>query len=182
MIRLFKPEYFAPYHGEYRMLKTHTDIAKECGIPKQNTFVLENGDVLSISKKGIKKSGKVEADDVFVDGSRIGTVGSIIIKDRKLMSTNGILAVIINIDAHNKKLICTPSITTRGYILVNENEELIKELQKKSEFIITNKLKDKKCTFNDIKNELITGLMPILQNKIGRVPIILPIIMDIKEQ
>ena len=182
MIRLFKPEYFAPYHGEYRMLKTHTDIAKDCGIPKQNTFVLENGDVLVINKAGIKKSGKVVADDIFVDGSRIGTVGNVIIKDRKLMSTNGILAVIVNIDGHNKKLICTPSITTRGYILVNENEDLIKELQKKSENIILNKLKEKKCTFNDIKNELITDLMPTLQNKIGRVPIILPIIMDIKEQ
>lgn len=181
MIRLFKPEFFAPYHGEYRMLKTHTDVAKDCDIPKQNTFVLENGDVLSITKKGVRKAGKVQADDVFVDGSRIGDVGNVIIKDRKLMSTNGILAIIANIDSSSKTLLSTPSVTTRGYILVNENEELIHEIQKKAEIIISKKLKDKKFNFMDLKNEIITELMPILSNKIGRVPIILPIIMDINK-
>ena len=182
MIRLFQPQYFAPYHGEYRMLKMHTDLAKDCDILKQNTFILENGDVLSISKKNIKKSGKVPADDIFVDGSRIGDVGNVIIKDRKLMANNGILAIIANIDSLNKKLLNTPSITTRGYILVNENEELIREIQKKAEIIINNKLKNKKFNFIDLKNDIITELMPILSNKIGRVPIILPIIMDIKEK
>lgn len=181
MIRLFKPEFFAPYHGEYRMLKTHTDVAKDCGIPKQNTFVLENGDVLSITKKGIRKNGKVQADDIFVDGSRIGGVGNVIIKDRKLMSTNGILAIIANIDSSTKTLLSTPSVTTRGYILVNENEELIREIQKKAEYIISKKIKDKKFNFIDLKNEIITELMPILSTKIGRVPIILPIIMDINK-
>ena len=181
MIRLFKPEFFAPYHGEYRMLKTHTDVAKDCGITKQNTFVLENGDVLSITKKGIRKNGKVQADDIFVDGSRIGGVGNVIIKDRKLMSTNGILAIIANIDSSTKTLLSTPSVTTRGYILVNENEELIREIQKKAEYIISKKLKDKKFNFMDLKNEIITELMPILSTKIGRVPIILPIIMDINK-
>lgn len=181
MIRLFKPEFFAPYHGEYRMLKTHTDVAKDCGIPKQNTFVLENGDVLSITKKGIRKNGKVQADDIFVDGSRIGDVGNVIIKDRKLMSTNGILAIIANIDSSTKTLLSTPSVTTRGYILVNENEELIREIQKKAEYIISKKIKDKKFNFIDLKNEIITELMPILSTKIGRVPIILPIIMDINK-
>ena len=182
MIRLFKPEFFAPYHGEYRMLKTHTDVAVECGIPKKNTFVLENGDVLSITKKGIRKTGKVQADDIFVDGSRIGDVGNVIIKDRKLMSTNGILAIIANINSSTKELLSTPSVTTRGYILVNENEELIHEIQKKAEVIISKKLKDKKFNFMDLKNEIITELMPILESKIGRVPIILPIIMDIKKE
>ncbi len=182
MIRLFKPEFFAPYHGEYRMLKTHTDVAKDCGIPKHNTFVLENGDVLSITKKGIRKTGKVQADDIFVDGSRIGDVGNVIIKDRKLMSTNGILAIIANINSSTKELLSTPSVTTRGYILVNENEELIHEIQKKAEVIISKKLKDKKFNFMDLKNEIITELMPILESKIGRVPIILPIIMDIKKE
>jgi len=180
MIRLFNPEFFAPYHGEYRMLKVHTDIAKDCDIPKQNTFVLENGDVLSITKKGIRKTCKVQAGDIFVDGSRIGDVGNVIIKDRKLMSTNGIMAVIVNIDSVNKKLLGTPNVMTRGYILVNENEELIHEIEKKAEYIVLNKLKDKKCNFTDIKNDIITEFMPILSNKIGRVPIILPIIIDIK--
>ena len=180
MIRLFKPEYFAPYHGEYRMLKEHCDLAISCGIPKENTFILENGDVLSISKKDIRKSGKVTAGDVYVDGSRIGDIGNVVIKDRKLMSSNGILVIIANIDIARKRLLATPSITTRGYILVNENEALIKQIEKYSEKIIINKLKDKNATYNDIKQELINTLMPFLSDKTGRVPIILPIIMDIK--
>jgi ribonuclease J len=180
MIRLFKPEYFAPYHGEYRMLKEHCDLAISCGVPKENTFILENGDVLSISKKDIRKSGKVTAGDVYVDGSRIGDVGNVVIKDRKLMSSNGILVIIANIDIARRRLLATPSITTRGYILVNENEALIKQIEKYSEKIIINKLKDKNATYNDIKQELINTLMPFLSDKTGRVPIILPIMMDIK--
>ena len=180
MLRLFNPEYFAPYHGEYRMLKQHTDLACECGMNKNNTFVLENGDVLSISKTSIKKSGKVQADNVYVDGSRVGDVGNVVIKDRILMSNNGILAIIINLDSTNKKLLSTPIITTRGYILVNENEDIIRQIQKISEKVINQKLAEKSCNFNDLKTDLINELLPFLSEKTGRIPIILPIIMDIK--
>lgn len=180
MIRLFNPEYFAPYHGEYRMLKTHTDLAVLCNIPRKNTFILNNGDILELSKEGIRKHGHIEADDIYVDGARIGDVGEIVIKDRILMSNNGILAIIVNIDSKNRKLINTPLITTRGYILVNESGELIKEIEEYSKNIINRKLNEKKVNFNEIKNELINELMPFLSNKTGRIPIILPIFMDIK--
>ena len=180
MIRLFKPEYFAPYHGEYRMLKKHCDLAVLCNIPKENTFILENGDVLNISKNKITRGGKITAGDVYVDGSRIGDVGNVVIKDRKLMSSNGILVVIANVDFDNKKLLATPMVTTRGDILVNENEILIKQIEKTSSYIINNKLKNKHVTYGDLKQEIINGLMPFLSNKTGRVPIILPIIMNIK--
>ena len=96
------------------------------------------------------------------------------------MSNNGLLAIIANIDITNKKLLATPVITTRGYILVNENEKLINSIQKKAEVIITRELTKKSFNFNEIKSELITELMPILDSKTGRVPIILPIIMDVK--
>ena len=180
MIRLFKPEYFAPYHGEYRMLKTHCDLATSCDVKKENTFILSNGDVLNITKDAIIKEGRVPADDIYVDGSRIGDVGSTVIKDRKLMSSNGILVVIANIDLVNKKLLNVPMITTRGYILVNENEALIRQIEKNAYNIIDKKLKSYSVNYNDIKTELINGLMPFLLEKTGRVPIILPIIMDIK--
>jgi len=180
MIRLFKPEYFAPYHGEYRMLKTHTDVAVDCDIPRNNTFILNNGDILNINKEGIKKQGRVQAEDIYVDGSRVGDVSNVVVKDRKLMANNGILAIIINIDTKNKVLLNNPLVTTRGYILVNESTELIKEIELYSKKIILGKLKDKNINFGDIKNELINSLMPMLADKTGRVPIILPIIMDIK--
>ena len=182
MIRLFNPEYFAPYHGEYRMLKTHADLATLCDIPKQKTFILSNGDVLELSKDNIRKHGHVVSGDIYVDGSRIGDVSNIVIKDRALMSNNGILAVIVNIDSKNRKLLNTPLVTTRGYILVNESGELIKSIELLSQNVINQKLKDKNATFNDIKTELINSLMPVLSEHTGRVPIILPIFMDIKRK
>ena len=182
MIRLFKPEYFAPYHGEYRMLKTHCDLATTCDIPKENTFILENGDVINLTKDRVYKEGHVPADDIYVDGSSIGDVGNMVIKDRKLMSSNGILVIIANIDLANRKLLAKPMITTRGYILVNENEMLIKQIEKNAGNIIDKKLKAKNVNYADIKSELINGLMPFLADKTGRVPIILPIIMNINEK
>ena len=180
MLRLFNPAFFAPYHGEYRMLKTHTDLAIDCGLSKQNTFILNNGDILNINKDGIKKQGHVHSGEIYVDGSRIGDVSNVVIKDRILMSNNGILAVIINVDTKNKKLLNTPLVTTRGYILVNESGELIKEIEIFCKNIINKKLKEKTVNFNDIKNELINELMPMLSDRTGRVPIILPVIMDVK--
>ena len=97
------------------------------------------------------------------------------------MSNNGILAIIINIDSKNKVLLNTPLVTTRGYILVNESLELIKNIELECKKIINNHLKRKTINFIEIKNELINGLMPMLSEKTGRVPIILPIIMDIKD-
>ena len=182
MIRLFNPEYFAPYHGEYRMLKTHCDLANLCGIPKQNTFILNNGDVLIMNKEGIRKQGHITAGDIYVDGSRIGDVSNIVIKDRKLMSNNGILAVIINIDSKDKKLLNNPLVTTRGYILVNESHDLIKEIETCAKNAVIKKLKEKTYNYNDIKNEVINVLMPLCEERTGRIPIILPIIMDIRKK
>ena len=136
--------------------------------------------ILNINKEGIKKQGRVQAEDIYVDGSRVGDVSNVVVKDRKLMANNGILAIIINIDTKNKVLLNNPLVTTRGYILVNESAELIKEIELYSKKIILGKLKGKNINFGDIKNELINSLMPMLADKTGRVPIILPIIMDIK--
>ena len=180
MIRLFKPRYFVPYHGEFRMLKTHADLGVMCGVHKNNTFVLENGDVLNLRKGVVTPGGKVQAGEVYVDGSRIGEVGSAVIKDRILMSNNGILVIIANIDTENKVLLGTPAVTTRGYILVNENEDLIRDIQSISQGIINKCLKSKYFNYNDMKSEIINGLIPFLSDKTGRVPIILPIVMDVK--
>ncbi len=180
MIRLFKPRYFVPYHGEFRMLKTHADLGVMCGVNKNNTFVLENGDVLNLRNGVVTPGGKVQAGEVYVDGSRIGEVGSAVIKDRILMSNNGILVIIANIDTENKVLLGTPAVTTRGYILVNENEDLIRDIQSISQGIINKCLKSKYFNYNDMKSEIINGLIPFLSDKTGRVPIILPIVMDVK--
>ena len=178
MLRLINPKYFMPIHGDYRMLKRHADIAKECGI--DNSFVLDNGDVLCIDNNEIYPAGKIEINDIFVDGNRIGDVSSAVMHDRKVMASDGILLVIANIDMQNKKLLISPNITTRGFVQINENEELIKKIEKNASKIINNDLKDKKITFNDIKTDLTKNLSSFIMNETGRKPIILSLLLDIK--
>lgn len=180
MLRLMRPKYFMPFHGEYRMLKRHADIGVMCGIPKENTFVLGNGDVLSMYKGKIKKAGVIQAGDVYVDGNRIGDVGAAVIKDRKIMANDGIVVVIANIDVMHAKLLGKVNITTRGFVLVNENEALLKELEVISKKAILSKLHGT-ISYADIKTEITNTLNSYIQEKTGRHPIILPVIMDIKK-
>lgn len=178
MIRLIKPKYVMPFHGEYRMLKRHADIAKACGIPKENTFVLGNGDVLSMYKGKIKKAGTIQAGDTYVDGNRIGNTGSIVMKDRKIMANDGIIVVIANINMKKPELLGRINITTRGFVQVNENEELLHNLERISKQAILSKINNQ--NYNDIKNEIVNVLSNYAYEKTGRKPIILPVIMDIK--
>ena len=180
MLRLINPKYFMPFHGEYRMLKSHADIAIDCDIPKENTFVLGNGDIVSIKNGVAKLAGSIQANDIYVDGNRIGDVSGAVIRDRKIMSNDGIVVVISNIDTINNKLLGTPNITTRGFVLVNENEELLKKLEEISKTAINSKLTEQ-INYADIKNEIITELSSYIFDKTGRKPIILPVIMDIKK-
>lgn len=180
MIRLIKPKYFMPFHGEYRMLKRHADIGVLCGIPKENTFVLGNGDMLSMYKGKVKRAGSIPAEDVYVDGNRIGDIGAAVIKDRKIMSNDGIIVVIANIDINKKQILGHINITTRGFVQVNENEGLLKELEQVSRRAINSKLNGP-INYSDIKNEIITNLSSYTYEKTGRKPIILPVIMDIKK-
>ena len=180
MLRIINPKFFAPFHGEYRMLKKHTDIAVMCDIPRENTFVLSNGEVLSMYKGNIKKDGFIQADDIYVDGNRIGDVSNAVIKDRKLMANDGIIIVVANIDTKNKNLLGNPNITTRGFILVNENEELLKSLENVSKQAILSQL-NKPINYAEIKSAIINDLTTYTYKKTGRKPIILPVIMDIKK-
>ena len=180
MLRLIKPKYFMPFHGEYRMLKSHADLAILCGMPKENTFIMENGQVLSLYKGKIKRDKSIQAGDVYVDGNRIGEIGNAVMRERKIMSNDGIVVVIANIDTSKKELVMSTNIASRGFVLIQENIALIKEIEKEADNIINNRLKVN-CIFNDIKNDLITNLSSSIYEKTGRNPIILPIINDVKK-
>ncbi len=180
MLRLIKPKYFMPFHGEYRMLKSHADLAIECGMPKENTFVLENGEVLSLYKGIIKKDKSIQSGDVYVDGNRIGEIGNAVMRERKIMSSDGIVVVIANIDTSKRELVMPTNITTRGFVLIQDNLELLKEIEKEANNIINNRLKVN-CIFSDIKSDLITNLASFIYEKTGRYPIITTIINDVKK-
>ena len=180
MLRLIKPEYFMPMHGEYRMLKQHKDLAISCGMDPDKVFIMQNGDELILDSNGVHKGDKITAGDVYVDGSRIGDVGSVVINDRKLMSKDGILVTILNINIKTKELLIKPNVTTRGFVLVNENAELISKIEHKISEVVKNLLASKPYSYIDIKNQIILELSPYISNLTGRRPIILPVIMEIK--
>lgn len=181
MLRLFKPEYFMPIHGEYKMLKSHKNLAVSCGIAPENVFVLKNGQSIDIYPNEVKRGKNYQAGDVYVDGSRIGSVGSVVIKDRKLMSKDGILIAILNIDINKRQLLIHPNVTTRGFVLVNENTDLILSISKKIEQIANKYLQSNvKYNYVDLKNQIILELNPYINELTGRRPIILPVIMEIK--
>ena len=181
LMKLIKPKYLMPFHGEYRMLKKQANIGIACGVKKENTFIIKNGESLILKDHVITRGPIYSGQDIYVDGSRIGEIGSAVIKDRKIMASDGILVVIVNVNMKEKKLLIKPNITTRGFILVNENEELIKKIETKTEQIINEALKDKKINFILLKEIITENLYPYINYLTGRKPIILPIILDIKK-
>ena len=181
MLRIIKPEYFMPMHGEYRMLKAHANLAIDCGMPKENIFIMDNGDVLNINSKGAYKKGTVTAGDVYVDGNRIGDIGGIVIRDRILMANDGIVVLIANINHDTKELVGNVNITTRGFILVNENEELINKISNCASESIRKNIVNTKNNYNDLKTLLIQDVSPFIINETGRKPLILPVFLEIKK-
>ena len=181
MLRIIKPKYFMPMHGEYRMLKRHAEIGIDCGVKQENTFICSNGDVLELLNGTVKKNGTVQAGDVYVDGSRVGDIGSVVIKDRKLMSQDGILITILNINTLTRKLLLKPNVTARGFVLVNENQELMHQIEKKIAEVVNNFLAKGPYTYTDLKNQIILELLPFINNLTGRKPIILPVIMEVNQ-
>ena len=179
MIRLMKPKYLMPIHGEYRMLKKHADIAVMCDIPKENTFILSNGDVLSIKNGIVKKDKPIHAGDAYVDGNRIGDVDNPVMKERKIMSQDGI--IIVTITLKDNELITNPCINTRGFVLVNDNAELLHELEENCKQYIINKLNNN-SSITEIKSGIISELSNLASIKTGRRPLILPVIMEIKNK
>ena len=130
-------------------------------------------------KGKIYRSGRIQAGDVYIDGNRIGDVGNAVIKDRKIMGNDGIVVVIANIDSNHHQLLGKVNITTRGFVLVNENMELVKKLEEIAHRAILSKCKNH-VNYSEIKGEIISRLSEYAYEMTGRKPIILPVIMDIK--
>ena len=178
LLRLMKPEYLMPIHGEFRMLQAHTKLAKECGIPEENTFIMDNGDVLALTNEGVKRVKSIPINDIYVDGKRIGDIGSSIIRDRKIMSKDGVLVVILNIDKNKKELMIDPNITTRGFVVVNDNQELITSIQNKVKLVCEQELKKVNYSSTDLKNRIILEVNSYIIELTGRRPIIMPVIFE----
>lgn len=180
LFRLIKPKYFMPMHGEYRMLAANVHLATLCDVKEENTFICKNGDIIAIKDGICYKKNSILINDIYVDGSHIGDVGVSIIKDRKIMSTDGVLVVILNIDLKNKKMLLPPNIATRGFVVVNDNQELLKNIQDKTNIIVSNELERDNFNLTDLKNRIILEINSYVIELTGRRPIIMPMILKSK--
>ena len=180
MHSLIRPKYFMPAHGEFRHLQTHADLAAELGMPRENIFILNNGDALELSSKGAKKIEEAaEADGIFVDGLGVGDVGNIVLRDRRLLSESGLIIVVTAIDTENRQILSGPDIISRGFVYVRENEDLIDAACQKAEEIIEQCFNKNMKDWNGIKTAVREGLKKYIYSKTGRSPIILPVFMEV---
>lgn len=178
MLKLLNPKYFMPIHGEYRMLKKHAQLGIDTGIPKGNTFIMENGEVLALTADSARIAGVVQASDIYVDGAAIGEIGSQVIKDRRELSEDGLLSVVLTINQERKEVICTPTVISKGFIYFKDNEVMIKNLQALSLDVTDRYLNlSKKINISGIKNDLIKTLGKFIHDKTNRDPMIMPVIM-----
>ena len=179
MQTLVRPKYFIPVHGEYRHLKQHGELANSIGVPKSNILIPEIGDVIEVTRNRIKKSGSVISGQIFVDGLGVGDVGNIVIRDRKHLSQDGILTVVVTLSKENKAIIAGPDIISRGFVYVRESEKLMDEARD----IVRNvfaKCEEQKITdWSTLKSTVRDELRSFLYEKTKRKPMILPIIMEI---
>ena len=179
MQTLIKPKNFIPVHGEYRHLKQHGELAIKLGLNPKNVVIPEVGNVIEVNRSGIRKSGTVISGQIFVDGLGVGDVGNIVLRDRKHLSQDGILTVVVTLSKDNKTIVAGPDIISRGFVYVRESEGLIDEARE----IVRNTLlecEEKNITdWATLKSNVRDELRTYLYEKTKRKPMILPIIMEI---
>ncbi|MBS7354383.1 MAG: ribonuclease J [Solobacterium sp.] len=181
MLQLIKPKYFMPVHGEYKMLKLHAATAVEVGIPKENIFVCANGDALVLHEGEVYPSNiRIQTDAIYVDGNDISGLSTSVLKDRKILADNGLVAVVVCIDSRTNKILCKPGIVSRGFIYIKENQTITKEAETLVYNALQNAMKSK-VTFNDLKNCIRNTLEPFLFKKSNRNPLVIPVILNHKD-
>ena len=179
MIALTRPRYFMPIHGEARHLFAHKEIAEFMGIAPENIFLGENGRVLELDKNGAAFAGSVPAGRVLIDGSGIGDVGTTVLRDRKLLSEDGLIAVVATVDRHEGLIMAGPEIVSRGFVYVKEAESLMDEVRTLASKTLEGMLDRGVFDFNEMKNGIKEELSRLLFKKTKRRPMILPIILDL---
>ncbi|MBV4415157.1 ribonuclease J [Clostridium tyrobutyricum] len=176
---LVKPRFFMPVHGEYRHLKQHADLAMKLGLPANHVIIGDNGDVIELTRNSIKRAGTVISGQVFVDGLGVGDVGNIVLRDRRHLSQDGILTVVVTIEKESASVIAGPDIISRGFVYVRESEDLMEEAKELVRGVLK-ECEEKHITeWANIKSNVKEVLRSFLYERTKRRPMILPIIMEI---
>lgn len=177
--RLLKPKYFIPIHGEYRHLKRHAMIAENLGLNKSNIFILDIGQVFEITSENAQIVGRVPSGRIMVDGLGVGDVGNIVLRDRKHLSQDGIITIVVTIDKQAVSVIAGPDIVSRGFVYIKESEDLLREARKVIKDSLAKCLSNNVIEWAVIKATIRRDLGEFLYKKTKRKPLILPVIMEI---
>ncbi|KHD46249.1 ribonuclease J1 [Streptococcus hongkongensis] len=182
MLRLMKPKFFMPVHGEYRMQKVHAGLAMDTGVPKDNIFILENGDVLALTSDTARRAGHFNAQDIYVDGNGIGDIGTAVLRDRRDLSEDGVVLAVATVDFKSQMILAGPDILSRGFIYMRESGDLIRESQRVLFNAIRIALKNKEASIQSVNGAIVNALRPFLYEKTEREPIIIPMILTPDEE
>ncbi|MDR2465519.1 MAG: ribonuclease J [Streptococcaceae bacterium] len=177
MLRLMMPKYFMPVHGEYRMLKIHSKLAQDVGVPKENCFVLENGDVLALTSDSARVAGHFNAADVYVDGSGIGDIGNAVLRDRRYLSNEGMVLCVVTVDFNNKHIVSGPDILSRGFVYMRESGELLSNGQKLLFEAVRQKLKGDDVNEHNIREVMTETISPYLYEQTERRPMVVSLVL-----
>ena len=178
ILSLVKPKYFIPAHGEVRHLMKHAKIASQMGMPEENIFIMENGNCLEISQKDAKLAGDVPSGNILVDGLGVGDVGNIVLRDRRHLSEDGLIIVVITITKEGK-VVSGPDIISRGFVYVRESEDLIEDAKNVVRKILKEDSRDNLKDWNGLKSDIRDNLRSYIFKNTKRNPMILPIIMEV---
>ncbi len=179
MLSILRPKYFIPMHGEYRMQRTHAELAEGMGVKKENIFVGDNGQIFEFTSKSGRMGDKVQAGKVYVDGLGVGDVGNIVIRDRQQLSQDGMVIVTMVMEKGSGRIIAGPDIVSRGFIYMRDSEALIREMSKRADAVIDRCADNHIKEWNVIKTQVRDTLSRYIYEKTRRRPMILPIIQEV---
>lgn len=181
MLNFMKPQYFIPIQGEYRLLDRHAQLAEEVGVPADHIFITNKGDVLDYKNGEFHVGEHIDVGNTMIDGTGIGDIGNIVLRDRRVLSEDGIFVVVATIDRKKKKIVARPQITSRGFVFVKTNRQLMKQSADLVEKVVQDNLDKKEFDWGHLKQDVREKLNRFLFDQTKRHPVILPVIMEINQ-
>ena len=178
MVQLTRPRYFVPIHGEYRHLVRHRRLAQDVGLPQDNCFILEDGDVLELTAKSARKVKPVQVGRVFVDGKGVGDVGDVVIRDRRHLSEGGMVLAVMAIHQQSGELVAGPELISRGFMLAEESEEVLESAKREVLLALNNMNRETRADPAELKEEVRKVLRRFFRKKLERHPVVLPYIIE----
>jgi ribonuclease J len=178
MLQLTRPRYFVPIHGEYRHLVRHRRLAQEVGVPTENCFILEDGDVLELTANSAQKTKPIQVGRVFVDGKGVGDVGDVVIRDRRHLSEGGMVLAVMAIHQQSGELVAGPELISRGFMLPEESEEVLESAKTEVLATLNQMNRETRADPAELKEEVRKALRRFFRKRLERHPVVLPYIIE----